>query len=382
MSAIYNPDTDEITTQLTEGAVGVTPTTSPSASTSEVTTPPLPEGIGEVSPRDGGVNTDILPGVQSQIDNLNTQREAELNHIDSNYNQYLEQYDTEGNAIDALTSTVKKRKVVDPEQMRIRRNIANLYDALQLTGSLAGMAAGGRGTIGTPAQLTSASAAHNTLAERLQEQQRQADNAYTEALANLAHRQQTARANLNKQRAQVTANYDKQRAAINKHYDNLETKIIEGERKRRQEYTLTLRKEATKIQVAQSRLAKKGVKNSDEFIPYDNAYYKIDPKYRTALSYDASDFAQRYYIDMSDFKRENNLNSKNAAAALIISALNGTLPILDENKPQAYQDALDIFQTYFIESTPTATQTDNQQSTSGSAIEYKPNKIIEYIPQK
>ena len=343
MSAIYNPDTDEITTQHTEGAVGVTPTTSPSASTSEIGGVPQGEGV-----------TDTLPGVQSQIDNLNAQRKAELDHIDTNYNQFLEQYDTEGNAIEALSSTVKKRKVIDPEQMRIRRNIANLYDALQLTGSLAGMAAGGRGTIGTPAQLSSAAAAHNTLAQRLQEQQRQADQDYTTQLANMTHRQQTARANLNKQRAQATANYDKQRAAINKHYDNLETKIIEGERKRRQDYTLTLRKEATKIQVAQGRLAKKGVKNSDEFIPYDNAYYKIDPKYRTALSYDVSDFAQRYYIDMSGFKRKNNLNSKTAAAALIISVLNGTLPISNESKAQAYQDALDIFQTYFIESTPTA----------------------------
>ena len=344
MSAIYNPDTDEITTQLTEGAVGVTTTTSPPASTSEIGGVPQ----GEVG------NTDILPGVQSQINSLDAQRKADLEHINRNYNDLNQEYDDQLDIIDNMHNTIARRKVYDPRAVSARQALGSLYDTIQLIGSAASMA--GNSTPPAP-QLTSAQAQQQAIADRLYAAQQQADQDYATQLRLITQRQQQARADIARQRRQAQTDADRLRLNTNKHYDNLETKIIEGERKRRQDYTLTLRKEATKIQVAQGRLAKKGVKNSDEFIPYDNAYYKIDPKYRTALSYDAYDFAQRYYIDMSDFKRENNLNSKNAAAALIISALNGTLPIPDESKAQAYQDALDIFQTYFIESTPTAAQT-------------------------
>ena len=372
MSAIYNPDTDEITTQRTEGAVGETSTTSPSASTSE---------IGVVPQGEGGNNT--LPGVQSQIDNLNAQRKAELDHIDTNYNQYLEQYDTEGNAIEALSSTVKKRKVIDPEQMRIRRNIANLYDALQLTGSLAGMAAGGRGTIGTPAQLSSAAAAHNTLAQRLQEQQRQADQDYTTQLANMTHRQATARANLNKQRAQATANYDKQRAAINKHYDNLETKIIEGERKRQHNMATTILRENNKQQLAYQRQYGKTPTDKSSELFYEGNWYKLPKNREKGFMGEVAQLSDRIGINLYYLSKTNNVKGLPLYTGAILSILNGTVKDV-EITPEVYQEALDIFNTYLspLTRTSTATQTNNQQSTSGSAIEYKPNKIIEYIPQK
>ena len=330
--AIYNIETDEITT--TTPSEGRVEGDSPSMSSPQQT-----EGANQ-SP------------LQQQLTQLEADRKQALADTQSSYDAFLQSLDEEGNAIDALTSTVKKRKVVDPEQMRVRRNIANLYDALQLTGALAGMATGGRGTIGTPAQLTSATTTNNTLAERLQEQQRQADNAYTEALANMTHRQQTARANLNKQRLQASNNFERAKQDINKHYDTQTRLINEGEAKRKHAYNLAVMKENNKIEMAQKRLKKQGVKKAEEIIPYDNAYYKIDPQYNTALSYEAYEFAQRYYIDMSDFKRNSGSNSKNASAALILSALNGTLPLSDEDAAQAYKDALKIFNSYFVEVNP------------------------------
>lgn len=354
MSAIYNPDTDEITTQRTEGAVGETSTTSPSASTSE---------IGGGPQGEGGNNT--LPGVQSQIDNLNAQRKAELDHIDTNYNQFLEQYDTEGNAIEALSSTVKKRKVIDPEQMRIRRNIANLYDALQLTGSLAGMAAGGRGTIGTPAQLSSAAAAHNTLAQRLQEQQRQADQDYTTQLANMTHRQQTARANLNKQRAQATANYDKQRAAINKHYDNLETKIIEGERKRQHNMATTILRENNKQQLAYQRQYGKTSTDKSSELFYEGNWYKLPKNREKGFMGEVAQLSDRIGINLYYLSKTNNVKGLPLYTGAILSILNGTVKEV-EITPEVYQEALDIFNTYLSPLTHTPKAKTNTTTTSSA----------------
>ena len=105
------------------------------------------------------------------------------------------------------------------------------------------------------------------------------------------------------------------------------------------------------------KLSAKGVKNSEDFIPYENNYYKIDAKHSSALPYVVADLAQRYYIDMAYFKREYGLNNKNAAPALILAALNGSLPVSPSQAAQLYQEALDIFETYFTPVQPTPQST-------------------------
>ena len=336
--AIYNIETDEITT-------------------SQQTPTEQSRDVPAVRPQTEGANQSPL---QQQLTQLEADRKQTLADTQSSYDAFLQSLDEEGNAIDALTSTVKKRKVVDPEQMRIRRNIANLYDALQLTGALAGMATGGRGTIGTPAQLTSATATHNTLAERLQEQQRQADNAYTEALANMTHRQQTARANLNKQRLQANNNFERAKQDINKHYDTQTRLINEGEAKRKNALDIAIRRNANALEVAQVRAAsgRSGGKSSDyTLFEYDGNNYKLPRAQKSDFSAAVGLLVQNSFgaIRPEDLGRYGaKLSGTALHMAILRGVLKGDIPV----NAETYNEALDIVDTYLspMQSIPTATE--------------------------
>lgn len=289
-------------------------------------------------------NTSTTPDLQQQLGALEAQRQADLEHINRNYQDLNQEYDDQLDIIDNLHKTVSRRKVVDPRAVSARQALGSLYDTIQLIGSAASMA--GKTTPPAP-QLTSAQAQQNTIADRLYAAQRQADQDYATQLRLITQRQQQARADIAKQRRQAKTEADRMRFNTNKHYDTLSTRITEGERKRKQAIELATRREAYKIKREQEKLAAKGVKNSDDLIPYDNTYYKIRPNLNTALPIKVAEFAQRYYIDMASFKRDNGLTNKNVAPALIIAALNGALLVPDDQASQLYQDALDIFETYF-----------------------------------
>lgn len=289
-------------------------------------------------------NTSATPDLQQQLGALEAQRQADLDHINRNYQDLNQEYDDQLDIIDNLHKTVSRRKVVDPRAVQARQALGSLYDTIQLIGSAASMA--GKTTPPAP-QLTSAQAQQNTIADRLYAAQRQADQDYATQLRHITQRQQQARVDIAKQRRQAKTEADRMRLNTNKHYDTLSTRITEGEVKRKHETNLAVFKEANRIKRGQEKLSATGVKNSEDFIPYENNYYKIDAKYSTALPYEVAELAQRYYIDLSDFKRENGLNNKNTAPAFILAALNGSLPVSPSQAAQLYQDALDIFETYF-----------------------------------
>lgn len=300
-------------------------------------------------------NTSATPDLQQQLGALEAQRQADLEHINRNYQDLNQEYDDQLDIIDNLHKTVSRRKVVDPRAVQARQALGSLYDTIQLIGSAASMA--GKTTPPSP-QLTSAQAQQNTIADRLYAAQQQADQDYATQLRHITQRQQQARTDLARQRRQATTEADRMRLNINKHYDTLSTRLTEGEAKRKHETKLAVFKETSKIKRGQEKLSTSGVKNSEDFIPYENTYYKIDAKYSTALPYEVAELAQRYYIDIADFKRENGLSNKNTAAALILAALNGSLPVSQSQAAQLYQDALSIFETYFTPVQPT------QQSTT------------------
>ncbi|MBQ5750852.1 MAG: hypothetical protein IIV86_05940 [Bacteroidaceae bacterium] len=301
-------------------------------------------------------NTSATPDLQQQLGALEAQRQADLDHINRNYQDLNQEYDDQLDIIDNLHKTVSRRKVVDPRAVQARQALGSLYDTIQLIGSAASMA--GKTTPPAP-QLTSAQAQQNTIADRLYAAQRQADQDYTTQLQHITRQQQQARADIAKQRRQSKTEADRMRLNTNKHYDTLSTRLTEGEAKRIHETKLAVFREANRIKRGQEKLSATGVKNSEDFIPYENNYYKIDAKHSSALPYVVADLAQRYYIDMAYFKREYGLNNKNAAPALILAALNGSLPVSPSQAAQLYQEALDIFETYFtpVQPTPQATTT-------------------------
>lgn len=308
-------------------------------------------------------NTSATPDLQQQLGALEAQRQADLEHINRNYQDLNQEYDDQLDIIDNLHKTIDRRKVVDPRAVSARQALGSLYDTIQLIGSAASMA--GKTTPPAP-QLTSAQAQQNTIADRLYAAQRQADQDYATQLRHITQRQQQARTDLARQRRQATTEADRMRLNTNKHYDTLSTRITEGEAKRKHDTKLAVFKETSKIKRGQEKLSTSGVKNSEDFIPYENNYYKIDAKYSTALPYEVAELAQRYYIDLAYFKRENGLNNKNTAAAFILAALNGSLPVSQSQAAQLYQDALDIFETYF---TPANV---SSQSASRDAIALPP----------
>ncbi|MBR5003824.1 MAG: hypothetical protein IKY13_10030 [Bacteroidaceae bacterium] len=208
-------------------------------------------------------NTSATPDLQQQLGALEAQRQADLEHINRNYQDLNQEYDDQLDIIDNLHKTVSRRKVVDPRAVQARQALGSLYDTIQLIGSAASMA--GKTTPPAP-QLTSAQAQQNTIADRLYAAQQQADQDYATQLRHITQRQQQARADIAKQRRQSKTEADRMRLNTNKHYDTLSTRLTEGERNRRSRMAQTILREDGKQKRYQEKLAQQGVKDSGDII--------------------------------------------------------------------------------------------------------------------
>lgn len=229
-------------------------------------------------------NTSATPDLQQQLGALEAQRQADLDHINRNYQDLNQEYDDQLDIIDNLHKTVSRRKVVDPRAVQARQALGSLYDTIQLIGSAASMA--GKTTPPAP-QLTSAQAQQNTIADRLYAAQQQADQDYATQLRLITQRQQQARADIAKQRRQSKTEADRMRLNTNKHYDTQATRILEGERDRQE------REENTKEDVFKKSYG-------DFFTVGDSAYF-IPKKYESSFQIEMADLIDDNNIDFSEF---------------------------------------------------------------------------------
>lgn len=313
-------------------------------------------------------NTSATPDLQQQLGALEAQRQADLDHINRNYQDLNQEYDDQLDIIDNLHKTVSRRKVVDPRAVQARQALGSLYDTIQLIGSAASMA--GKTTPPAP-QLTSAQAQQNTIADRLYAAQRQADQDYATQLQHITRQQQQARADIAKQRRQSKTEADRMRFNTNKHYDTLSTRLTEGERDRQERVRLAVFRESEKQKRQREKLKQQGVKNTQDLASYNGQFYKIDKSYNSAFKLDAGKFAADYGIDLRYEKQDTGLSGIDLLKSVIISTLEGDLQFDDSMAVQAYQDALDIFETYF---TPANVST---QSASRDAIALRPQNNAE-----
>lgn len=313
-------------------------------------------------------NTSATPDLQQQLGALEAQRQADLEHINRNYQDLNQEYDDQLDIIDNLHKTVSRRKMVDPRAVQARQALGSLYDTIQLIGSAASMA--GKNTPPAP-QLTSAQAQQNTIADRLYAAQQQADQDYATQLRHITQRQQQARTDLARQRRQAKTEADRMRLNINKHYDTQENRIIEGERNRQERFNLAVFRESEKQKRQQEKLKQQGVKNAQDFASYNGQFYKFDKSYNSAFKLEAGKFAAYYGIKLHNEKQDTGLSGIDLLKNVIIGTLDGDLQFDDSIAAQAYQDALDIFNTYF---TPANV---SSQSASRDAIALRPQNNAE-----
>ena len=117
---IYTPVQNLINAEQAQAQAEVAqaqPSVSAPASDSELTTPPLPEGIGEVSPRDGGVDNNtpsqetLSPTQPTEVENAQPSAQQQ-DLTDEQFDQHIDTLPT-GDAIQAIT---QRRGVEDADQ--------------------------------------------------------------------------------------------------------------------------------------------------------------------------------------------------------------------------------------------------------------------------
>lgn len=303
-------------------------------------------------------NIDITPTTQSQLDALDAQRKADLEHINRNYNDLNQEYDDQLDIIDNMHNTIARRKVYDPRALSARQALGSLYDTIQLIGSAASMA--GNSTPPAP-QLTSAQAQQQAIADRLYAAQQQADQDYATQLRLITQRQQQARADIARQRRQATTEADRLRLNTNKHYDTINTRILEGERNRQHNMATTILRENNKQQSAYKRqYGKTPTDNSSELF-YEGNWYKLPKNREKGFMGEVAQLSKRIGINLYYLSQLNNTRGLPLYTGAILSILNGSAKEV-EITPEAYQEALDIFNTYL---TPVKqTQQPTPQSTT------------------
>ena len=137
------------------------------------------------------------------------------------------------------------------------------------------------------------------------------------------------------------------RLNTNKHYDTLSTRITEGERNRQSRMAQTILREDGKQKRYQEKLAQQGVKNSGDIITLDGEAYITNKKQNADFQMRVANFADKYSIRVNNIKEDTGLSGINLFRHIITAALNGSLPLDEGIATQAYQEALDIFETYF-----------------------------------
>lgn len=290
-------------------------------------------------------NTSTTPDLQSQLGALEAQRQADLEHINRNYQDLNQEYDDELDIIDNLHKTVSRRKVVDSRAVRARQALGSLYDTIQLIGSAASMA--GKTTPPAP-QLTSAQAQQNTIADRLYAAQRQADQDYAKQLQYITRQQQQARADIAKQRRQAKTEADRMRLNTNKHYDTQATRILEGERNRQNRTRIAIERNATAIKQTNIRAYGGGGSGTNKYdlFDFDGNSYRLPANMRKDFSSAVGNLVNNSdnAIYPEDFTRYGaKLSGTALHMAILRAVLNGDIQV----NANTYQDALDIFETYF-----------------------------------
>lgn len=290
-------------------------------------------------------NIDISPTLQSQLDALDEQRKADLEHINRNYNDLNQEYDDQLDIIDNMHNTIARRKVYDPRAVNARQALGSLYDTIQLIGSAASMA--GKTTPPAP-QLTSAQAQQQTIADRLYAAQRQADQDYATQLRLITQRQQQARADIARQRRQATTEADRMRLNTNKHYDTINTRILEGERNRQNRMRIAIEHNATAIKQANIRAYGGSGSGANKFdlFDFDSSSYRLPNNMRKDFSSAIGNLVQisDYAIDKERFTRYGaGLSGTALHMAILRAVLNRDIEV----NADAYNYAIDIFNTYF-----------------------------------
>lgn len=290
-------------------------------------------------------NTSATPDLQQQLGALEAQRQADLEHINRNYQDLNQEYDDQLDIIDNLHKTISRRKVVDPRAVQARQALGSLYDTIQLIGSAASMA--GKTTPPAP-QLTSAQAQQNTIADRLYAAQRQADQDYATQLRHITQRQQQARADIAHQRRQSKTEADRMRLNTNKHYDTLSTRITEGERNRQNRTRIAIERNATAIKQANIRAYGSGGSGANKYdlFDFDGSSYRLPANMRKDFSSAVGNLVNNSdnAIYPEDFTRYGaKLSGTALHMAILRAVLNGDIQV----NANTYQEALDIFETYF-----------------------------------
>lgn len=303
-------------------------------------------------------NTSATPDLQQQLGALEAQRQADLDHINRNYQDLNQEYDDQLDIIDNLHKTVSRRKVVDPRAVQARQALGSLYDTIQLIGSAASMA--GKTTPPAP-QLTSAQAQQNTIADRLYAAQRQADQDYATQLRHITQRQQQARTDLARKRRQAKTEADRMRLNTNKHYDTLFTRLTEGERDRQNRTRIAIERNATAIKQTNIRAYGGGGSGANKYdlFDFDGSSYRLPANMR-------KDFSSAVGNLVNNSDNATRYGAKLSGTALHMAILRGVLNGDIQVNANTYQDALDIFDTYF---TPANVST---QSASRDAIALRP----------
>ena len=309
-------------------------------------------------------NTSATPDLQQQLGALEAQRQADLDHINRNYQDLNQEYDDQLDIIDNLHKTISRRKVVDPRAVQARQALGSLYDTIQLIGSAASMA--GKTTPPAP-QLTSAQAQQNTIADRLYAAQRQADQDYTTQLQHITRQQQQARADIAKQRRQAKTEADRMRLNTNKHYDTLSTRLTEGEHNRQNRTRIAIERNATAIKQANIRAYGSGGSGANKYdlFDFDGSSYRLPANMRKDFSSAVGNLVNNSdnAIYPEDFTRYGaKLSGTALHMAILRAVLNGDIQV----NANTYQDALDIFETYFTPVKPP------QQPTQGTQQPQQP----------
>ena len=301
-------------------------------------------------------NTSATPDLQQQLGALETQRQADIEHINRNYQDLNQEYDDQLDIIDNLHKTVSRRKVVDPRAVQARQALGSLYDTIQLIGSAAAMA--GNTTPPSP-QLTSAQAQQKTIADRLYAAQRQADEDYATQLRYITRQQQQARTDIAKQRRQAKTEADRTRLNTNKHYDNLVSKAVENERNRKNKLDIAIRRNANAIETAKIRAYGSGSGSGSkfDFFTFDGNQYQLPANKRKDFSSAVGVLIKNsqgalHADDYGQFGAK--LSGVPLYMAILRAVLNRDVTV-DDN---TYNGALDILETFFTpykEPQPTTT---------------------------
>lgn len=296
-------------------------------------------------------DTSHTPAIDEQLQQLDTEKQQAIDDIHRNYNDWIDEFRQSNNPYDAIINTVQRRQLHDPRVTKARQALGSLYDAFQIIGSAAGMAAHHDATPPAPA-LSSAANTQNQYAHHIRQLQLQEDDNFRNTLRNLSDRKAHFDTSRNNNIRQLRSRQQQDIINTQQFYDRQRNNIINKEKDRKARENNAVIRANTQLEIAQSRQSTSGNsqrQDKSKVFDYNNVEYMLPAKKEKDFSASVGNLMNKYYIYADDYK-EAGLTGISLHMAVLKAILDGEI---QQENTSAYNDALKILNTYLIEQTKT-----------------------------